>query len=464
MRGTLTTKLLIAFFLATFLLSPMVSQELSWVQPAYADDDDSDDDGGDDDDDDDDDVRSSPGAATSKSTITRQSSSKTTKRTQTRNTAPTSAPAHAPAPLPEFVPDEIVAVGLTDESLKSLEALGYKVIETIFIPFLTSRPLRLSIPNGTAIEAAKEEVQAMQTEALVDFNHFYRLQQDIVECEGPHCDQFSLLALDGGPETSATCGIGARIGIIDTGINPDHETFTNSRLEVISQAPTGKEPSSAQHGTAVAALLVGSQTSRSPGILPQADVIAIDAFHLEGSDERSDVFALLQAMATLSAKDVHVINMSFAGPPNVLLERAIMRLRENEVAVVAAAGNGGPAAAPAFPAAYDGVIAVTAVDRYSQVYRRAGRGAHVDFAAPGVNVWTAASVRGARAKTGTSFAAPFVSAAVSLILMQEPEITPEGLKQSLIDNALDLGEAGHDDVFGYGLVQLDALCSGGNPQ
>lgn len=460
MRGTLTTKLLIAFFLATFLLSPMVFQELSWVQPAYADDDDSDDDSDDDDDDDDDDDSSSPGATPSKNTIPRQSGSKTTKRTQTRN----AAPAPAPAPLPEFVPGEIVAVGLTDESLKNLEALGYKVIETLVIPFLTSRSLRLSIPDGTAIEAAKDEVQAMQTEALVDFNHYYRLQQDTVQCDGPHCDQFSLLALDGGPETSATCGVGARIGIIDTGINPDHETFTNSRLEVISQAPTGKEPSSAQHGTAVAALLVGSQTSRSPGILPQADVIAIDAFHLEGSDERSDVFALLQAIATLSAKDVHVINMSFAGPPNVLLERAIMRLRENEVAVVAAAGNGGPAAAPAFPAAYDGVIAVTAVDRYSQVYRRAGRGAHVDFAAPGVNVWTAASVRGARAKTGTSFAAPFVSAAVSLVLMQDAEITPEALKQTLIDNALDLGEAGHDEVFGYGLVQLNALCSNGNHQ
>ena len=54
------------------------------------------------------------------------------------------------------------------------------------------------------------------------------------------------------------------------------------------------------------------------------------------------------------------------------------------------------------------------MDRGGRVYRRAGRGAHVDFAAPGVAVWTAAWVRGARPKTGTSFATPFVTAAVVL--------------------------------------------------
>ncbi len=83
--------------------------------------------------------------------------------------------------------------------------------------------------------------------------------------------------------------------------------------------------------------------------------------------------------------------------------------------IVAAAGNGGPKAAPAYPAAYNDVIAVTAIDRAKRAYRRAGRGEHIDLAAPGVDVWTAASVPGARAKTGTSFATPFVTAAVALL-------------------------------------------------
>lgn len=459
MRGTLTVKLLAASFIATFLLSPLVFQELAWVQPAYADDDD---DGDDEDDSDDDDDGDSPSSSPTTRSGTEQSSSQSTRATSSRTTSRRNAPAPTPAPLPKFVPDEIVAVGLSDPTVESLEALGYQVIESIVIPFLAARSLRLTIPDGAVLEAARDEVRALQTEAIVDFNHFYRLQQNATECKGPHCDQFSLLALEGGADISATCGIGARIGIIDTGINPDHETFIDSRLEVISQAPTDKSPSGAQHGTAIAALLVGSRASRSPGVLPQAEVIAVDAFHAEGHDVRSDVFTLLHAMGTLSNQGVQVINMSFAGPPNVLLERAIMRLHESQIVIVAAAGNDGPSAPPVFPAAYESVIAVTAVDRYSEVYRRAGRGPHVDFAAPGVNVWTAASVRGARAKSGTSFAAPFVSAAVSLILTQKPDSSINDITQSLADSALDLGESGYDEVFGHGLVQLNALCSDKN--
>ena len=93
--------------------------------------------------------------------------------------------------------------------------------------------------------------------------------------------------------------------------------------------------------------------------------------------------------------------------------------------MIAAAGNDGPRAEPAYPAAYDSVIAVTAVDRSGTIYRRAIRGAHVDLAAQGVEVWTAASVKGARWKTGTSFAAPYVTAAVALWLQHDPMLTPE---------------------------------------
>jgi subtilisin family serine protease len=99
------------------------------------------------------------------------------------------------------------------------------------------------------------------------------------------------------------------------------------------------------------------------------------------------------------------------------------------------------------------------VDREGAVYRRAVRGPHVDLAAPGVNVWTAASVSGARWKTGTSFATPFVSAAAALLREARPELTALEVGEELRRLATDLGDPGPDPVYGAGLLNIGSLCS-----
>ena len=184
----------------------------------------------------------------------------------------------------------------------------------------------------------------------------------------------------------------------------------------------------------------------------------MDAFHKARQDERADAFALVEALDYLASQNVQIVNLSLAGPPNQALGGQIRRMDRQGIVLVAAAGNGGPAAKPAFPAGYDPVIAVTAVDRRQQVYRRANRGSHIDLAAPGVNVWTAASISGARTKTGTSFAAPFVTAAAALLLQSEAGLTPAQTRARLQGAARDLGKAGPDEVFGHGLVQPAGGC------
>ena len=163
-------------------------------------------------------------------------------------------------------------------------------------------------------------------------------------------------------------------------------------------------------------------------------------------------------MDLLAGSDVSVINFNLTGPPNRLLEAMAQRLTETGIVLVAAAGNAGPHAEPAYPATYPNIIAVTAIDRNRNAYRRAGRGAHIDLAAPGVDVWTAASVRGARTKTGTSFATPFVTAAVALAQIRLDLDGHDQITEALANNALDLGSAGHDEVYGHGLVQAVGTC------
>jgi subtilisin family serine protease len=98
------------------------------------------------------------------------------------------------------------------------------------------------------------------------------------------------------------------------------------------------------------------------------------------------------------------------------------------------------------------------VDGERQVYRRAVNGPHIDFAGPGVQLWTAASVSGGRFRSGTSYAAPFVSAALAVARAREPETPSAQLVSALAAQAADLGAPGRDEVFGWGLVQTDGIC------
>ncbi len=100
------------------------------------------------------------------------------------------------------------------------------------------------------------------------------------------------------------------------------------------------------------------------------------------------------------------------------------------------------------------MIAVTAIDRESRVFLRANRGGHVDFSAPGVNVLTAQPNGGYVTKTGTSMAAPFVTAVLSRGLSHDREQGMANLLQTLRAAAMDLGAPGFDPTYGYGLIQL----------
>lgn len=164
---------------------------------------------------------------------------------------------------------------------------------------------------------------------------------------------------------------------------------------------------------------------------------------------------LVRALDWLLEERVELINMSLAGPANRLLQHAVETAVESGVLIVSAAGNGNPA----FPAAYPGVVAVTAVDSRGRVYRQANRGDYVDFAAPGVDVFLAAPYNRGKYYSGTSFATPFVTAALAVLISRHPEAGSDALLRQLSNTARDLGDPGRDPTFGWGLVQVPADCT-----
>jgi hypothetical protein len=158
----------------------------------------------------------------------------------------------------------------------------------------------------------------------------------------------------------------------------------------------------------------------------------------------------------MAASGARIINMSFSGPDDVLLQSRIKVMRSKGYVFAAAAGNEGPAAPPTYPAAYPEVIAVTAVTKDLRIYPSANRGPYIDLAAPGVRIWTALPNGGEGYRTGTSFAVPFATAVLAL---QRPDVMAEP-EEKLLDNlrTVPLGGGERNPVYGRGLLQAPSNC------
>ena len=362
-----------------------------------------------------------------------------------------SRPARQAPPEP---PPEIVLFLPAGVSPGPATGAGYSILSQVENLALDGALLRLGLPPGRNPAQALVELSTLLPGALADDNHLFRPDEFLCDAQG--CAAHDLLGwtgLTGGAATAAP-----RIGMIDTGINVDHAALAGQKLTVTQAALGAREAAGRQHGTAIAALLIGRTDSRVPGLLPEAELVAIEAFHRDTVGEAADAFALAHALDLLLAAGVGVINLSFSGPANVVLERLVSEAAAQGVILVAAAGNNGPGAAPAYPAAWPQVVAVTAVDSRLAVYRQANRGPHIDFAAPGVALWTAASISGGRLHSGTSYAAPFVTAALAVERLSNPDTPPHAAIARLAACAGDLGEAGFDEVFGHGLIADPATC------
>lgn len=201
-------------------------------------------------------------------------------------------------------------------------------------------------------------------------------------------------------------------------------------------------PSPSDHGTAVAGLMRDAGARR---------IFAADVY---GRDPAGGgALAIARALDWLVGRKVPVVSISLVGPRNPLLERAIAAAMTRGTIIVAAVGNDGPSAPPAYPASYPSVLAVTGVDGKSRALIEAGRALHLDYAAPGADI-SALNARGEiKAVRGTSYAAPLVAARAAAALDKG-----RAVRATLDTEARDLGRKGPDNQYGRGLICGD--CAG----
>ena len=240
-----------------------------------------------------------------------------------------------------------------------------------------------------------------------------------------------------------------RIGLLDSGVDVTHPVFRDAAIHAWG---CDNHPVPTAHGTSVASLLIGRSEGFN-GVRPDAELYAADVFC--GRPTGGAVDALVAALGWLVQEKVPVINISLVGPKNVMLEKVIGSLIAGGYLIVAAVGNDGPAAPPLYPASYQHVVGVTAVDAHHHVLIEAARGPQVMFAAPGADMAAAGSDHTFVDVRGTSFAAPLVAALLATGLAKPDTTAAAAAVDALAKTAVDRGSPGRDLTYGYGLVGAD---------
>lgn len=331
----------------------------------------------------------------------------------------------------------LIASGVDDAMVGRAAKAGFALIERERIEGLDLDIARFSVPEGRRLARARKQLAKLLPDAEVDADNLYF-------ASGLHVAGGSGGAVPAAALATAAGNGKASLGLIDGGVAA-HPSLAGR----IAQRGFAKgAPSASRHGTAVASLLVGSGAIE--GAAPGQYLLAADVY---GTDPAGgNASAIARALGWLAESGVAVTTISLVGPDNKLLAAAVLRAQQRGMLIVAAVGNDGPAAPPAYPASYRGVFAVTGVDAKGRVLPEAGRALHVDFAAPGDAVLAATGTASTDRLRGTSFAAPLVAGRLAL-RYRRPSIDGIGpAVAGLVIEARDLGRKGRDKIYGHGLI------------
>ncbi|HJO96919.1 MAG TPA: S8 family serine peptidase, partial [Rhodospirillales bacterium] len=337
--------------------------------------------------------------------------------------------------LPEnqFEEGELLVVDPPSTFESSARQMGFTIVERVSLGELAMNLYRVRIPAGTTTLQARQTLAGRFPGLTIDVNQHFEAQ-----ALKDYKDK-TARPIAGWQAAKPTCGKGIELGMIDNSVDVNHPALKGQKIEFRSFHKKGRRPGPADHGTAVAAIMVGKP--EWGGLLPGTKLKAASMFEKNkvGRVVGSSV-ALLKSINWLAKKKVKVINMSVAGGDNKIVRRALDKVKKKRMILVAAAGNWGSADRPAYPAAYKEVVAVTAFGEERRVYSKANRGQYIDFAAPGVQIYTAVSRRGGRVQSGPSFASPYVAVLVALELARDAKKSVDSLRKVLRAKVVDLGD------------------------
>jgi hypothetical protein len=353
------------------------------------------------------------------------------------------------------IPNELVAEieGTEAQADEVARRHGLRRVESQNFPLIGATVGLFRITDRRAVDVARREFASEAGVRSVQLNYRYILQEQKAALSEKDSVQYALEKLHL-PEAHALAhGTGIRVAVIDSAIDLRHPELANSIVESFDAIGSSEGPH--VHGTGIAGAIVAH--AKLTGSAPAAQILAIRAFGAGTSGAQSNSYVILKALNYAVVKGAQVVNMSFAGPKDPIIERGITAVAMRNIVMVAAAGNAGAKSPPLYPAANPNVIAVSATDAQDHLFSASNRGGHIAVAAPGVDVLLPAPDDKYQMTSGTSFSAAYVSGLAALMLERNPALKPDDLRATLMKTAHDLGSPGRDDLFGAG--EADALAA-----
>ena len=309
------------------------------------------------------------------------------------------------------------------------------------------------IVDRRPVDTVRRELAGDTDVKSVQFNFRYMLQDRKKRPTEGDPAQYAVAHLRLPQAHMLTRGMNVTIAVIDSGIDIKHPELANSIADTFDALGSKEGPH--VHGTGIAGAIVAH--ARLIGSAPEARLLAIRAFSGRAGGAESTSYVILKGLNYAIEHGAQIVNMSFAGPRDPLIERGIAATAARGILLVAAAGNGGAKSPPLYPAANPNVIAVSGTDAHDKLFGASNRGNYIAIAAPGAEIFLPAPDEKYQITSGTSFSAAYVSGIAALIMARNPALKPNDVRAILTGTARDLGAPGRDDLFGAG--EADAFAA-----
>jgi Subtilase family len=393
-------------------------------------------------------------------TVSSNNSPSKTKHSANRNSTRNAINGVPPANERRYASDEVVLLLKGKPPTAVVEALarGYHLtrLESQSFGLLgDTTAYRWRIPSGRTVASVTAELAADRRFVWVQPNYYFEGQQSELAGEGAErtqregeIAQYAIAKLRLSEAHGLATGDKVLVAVIDSGIDTTHPELQGVIAGQFDAVGSSEGPH--PHGTAIAGIIAAH--ARLVGAAPAVHILAVRAFGAASNGAEGTTFNIIKGLDWATSQGARIVNMSFAGPPDPLLQRATAGARQKGAILIAAAGNAGPKSPPLYPAADPNVIAVTATDADDHLFAMANHGSYIAAAAPGVDVLVPVPGGGYQVSSGTSYAAAYVSGVAALILERRPKLLPEAARRILLSTAKDLGPKGRDDQFGAGLV------------